>query len=203
MGKHPTRYRDHQADVWKKLSERLGGEFVDQKGWRHDRVCVEQGGWTVTLDFGAHPGYRLSSIYTRLRAPCASEGDFHFRIFHQELVDGIARLLGMQDVRIGDPAFDKAFVVQGSDEAKLKAMLSDAELRKALLAEPHVEVTLRKAEESLVDDDPGVTWELCVEVPGRVEDERRLEALYDLFSGLLHQLCRLSSAYPPEAGPAK
>jgi hypothetical protein len=191
-------FHHHQEDVWRKLSEELGGEFVDGEGWRQDSVCVAHGDWKIVLDFDSHRGHRLDSLYTRFRAPYANDADFRFRIFHQELAHGVGRLLGMQDVTVGDPAFDRAFVVQGSDEGKLKELFSDAGLRAAILAEPHAEVSLRISEESLACDEPGERWELCLEVPGRVEDAARLRALYDTFSRVLHQLCRLSPAYQHE-----
>ena len=37
----------------------------------------------------------------------------------------MGKLLGMQDVEIGDPAFDDAFVIKGGDEQKLRKLLAD------------------------------------------------------------------------------
>jgi hypothetical protein len=193
------RFQDHQEEVWRQLSEELGGELVDDVGWRQDRVRVEHGGWRVTIDFDAHCGYRLNSVYTRIHAPCAAS-EFRFRIFHQELAHGIARLLGMQDIQVGDPAFDRAFVIQGSDEDAVRELFGDAALRAAILTEPEAEIALRPTEESLTDDEPGEVVELTLEVPGRVEDVARLRALYDVFSALLDRLHDVAGLEPPRQG---
>lgn len=189
------RFQHHQEEVWRQLCEELGGELEDDAGWRQDRARVEHGGWAVTLDFDAHRGYRLNSVYTRFHAPCQA-CEFNFRIFHQELAHAIARLLGMQDVQVGDAAFDRAFVIQGSDEEALRELFSDAALRAAILAEPQAEIALRPSEDSLADDEPGQVVELSLEVPGRVEDAARLKALYDIFAALLDRLHDVAGLEP-------
>jgi hypothetical protein len=189
------RFQHSRDEVWRKLSEELGGEHVDSAGWRQDKVRVEHGGWAVTLDFDAHRGYRLNSVYTRLHAPCDAS-DFRFRIFHQELAHSIARLFGMQDIVVGDAAFDRAFVIQGSDDAAVRELFSDAALRASILVEPQAEIALRPSEESLGDDAPGEVVELCLEVPGRVGDAARLRALYDIFAALLDRLHDVAGLAP-------
>jgi hypothetical protein len=40
------------------------------------------------------------------------------------LLTGLRRLLGMQDIQIGSPRFDDAFVITGNDEAEIKQFLT-------------------------------------------------------------------------------
>ena len=63
------RFADHENELWKKISEELGGQLTDEKGSRHDKVVARVGPWTVTLDQHSEAGYRSEHIYTRLRAP--------------------------------------------------------------------------------------------------------------------------------------
>lgn len=183
MNARKSEGKDPREELFAKLAEELGGTFDDEEGWRHDKVKVSAGGWTVTLDFNAHQGYRSECVHTRFHAPVA-KAEFRFRIFEQELLSFVAKLAGMQDVKVGDPKFDHAFVVQTSDEPRLKAILADAKLRELLLGEPQIEVSLRSP------DTASPTAELVLEVPGRVEDGARLRRLYDAFATILAALVR-------------
>jgi hypothetical protein len=173
--------RDPREELFRKLAEELGGEFVDEEGWRQDKVHATAGGWAVTLDFDLHHGYGWECVHTRFHAPVGPT-DLHFRIFEQELLSVVARLAGMQDIRIGDPKFDRAFVVQASDEKRLREILAAPELRALLCGEPQIEVTLKPPATG------ATAAELTIEVPGRVEDGARLRRLYDAFAMLLAAL---------------
>ena len=61
-------------------------------------------------------------------------GGFTLDLFPKNLVVRIATALGMQDIRVGDPAFDQAFVVKSNDPAYAVAALLP-EIRARLLAE--------------------------------------------------------------------
>jgi hypothetical protein len=183
MSAHKIKGPDPREELFAKLATELGGEFVDEEGWRQDKVHVKAGDWAVTLDFDFHKGYGWECVHTRFHAP-VGKTEFRFRIFEQELLSVVARLAGMQDIHVGDPKFDRAFVVQASDEKRLRGILADAGLRAILTAEPQVEVSLRASEA-----DPATT-EVVLEVPDRVKDGARLRRLYDAFAMFLAALTK-------------
>jgi|GEM_PF-987906 len=190
------RFAKHQDEVWRKLSEELGGVFKNEDGWRHDEVEVREGDWTVRLSFTAHAGRRSEAIYTCFRAPFINPEKFRFELYREELAHGIGKLLGMQDVQIGDRTVDKMFMIKATDEKKVRELLADEELRKLLATEQDLHVVVRAAVDGFGDGFPeeGVD-ELVVEVPGKVDDGERLKRLYRLFALLLHGIGRFSPAY--------
>jgi hypothetical protein len=190
-----VRFRHHEKEVWRKLSEEIGGEFKDETGWRNDEVRIKDGEWTVTLSFVGHRGARLDAIYTRLRAPYVNPDKFRFELFHQEWAHRLAHALGWQDVHIGDPLVDKMFVIKASDEAKVRELLSEQPIRDLLVTEKNLHVAVRDAEKFFEPEFPEGVDELVVEVPDKVADLARLERLYKLFAALLHSMGRHSSAY--------
>ncbi|NMC72441.1 MAG: DUF3137 domain-containing protein [Myxococcales bacterium] len=189
------RFAKHQDEVWRKLSEELGGVFKDEEGWRHDEVEIREGDWTVRLSFTAHAGRRSEAIYTCFRAPYVNPEKFRFELYREELAHSIGKLLGMQDVQIGDPTVDKMFMIKATDEEKLKKLLADEELRKLLATERDLHVVVRDAGQGFAAGFPEGVDELVVEVPGKVDDGERLKRLYRLFALLLHGIGRFSSAY--------
>ncbi len=85
------------------------------------------------------------------------------------------KTLGMQDIEIGVPEFDREFVLQGNDERKVRSLFANAELRQLVHDQKSAQVTLRGDE-------------LRLEVKGAVSDVPRLKALFKLFELTLDQL---------------
>ncbi len=188
-------FKHHEDEMWDRLSQELGGEFVDRKGWRFDKIRVKDGEWTITIDLHTHAGYKSEALFTRIRVPFANEEKLHFRIFHQGLLDTIGAKLGVQDIIIGDEEFDRTFMIQGDDEEKVKALLANEALRKDILSEPRIHLTLRDSGDAFTEDFPDGVDELVLEIENEITERARLRKLYDIVARTLHHLCHHSSTY--------
>lgn len=180
------RFAEHQDEVWRKLSEELGGVFKNEEGWRHDEVEIRDGDWTVNLSFVAHRAGRGEAIYTCFRARFVNPEKFRFELSREELAHGIAKLFGMQDVQVGDKTLDKMFLIKTTDEEKLKKLFASENLRKLVVGEKDLRIVVRDTHQGLGAEFPEGVDELVVEVPGRVNDGERLKRLYQLFAMLLN-----------------
>src|SRR5262249_41655176 len=112
-------------EVWRRLSQEIGADFVEGGFWKGDRVQAHVGPWTVTLDTYTVHTQHSHVTYTRMRAPYVNPDGFRFTVYRKGAFSGLGKLLGMQDVEVGDPGFDEAFIVQGSDEARVRTLLAD------------------------------------------------------------------------------
>ncbi len=77
---------------------------------------------------GKHPVYS-----THLCLDLEGLPHFELRIYAEHAFSGLGSLLGFQDVQIGDPEFDKTFVLKTSDADSLRSFL-DEPTRASLLA---------------------------------------------------------------------
>src|SRR4051812_14305207 len=78
------------------------------------------GNYCVTLDVDINPkgdDDDDDGPSTSFSAPLPIETDFRFKIEKQSIKHEIAKLFGMQDVVIGQPEFDKRFLIQSNDVA--------------------------------------------------------------------------------------
>jgi len=73
--------------------------------------------------------------HLRVRASFAAELGLQLAVRRERLLDGVRKLLGAQDVLVGDEAFDRRFLIQAipAQAARVPALL-DAQVRAALLA---------------------------------------------------------------------
>jgi hypothetical protein len=116
-------------EVWRQLSQETGAEFVEGGMWKGNKVQAHVGPWTVTLDtFTVHTQHSHVT-YTRIRAPYVNPEGFRFTIYRKGFFSDLGKLLGMQDIEVGDPEFDEAFVIQGNDEARVVTLFSDPKVR--------------------------------------------------------------------------
>ena len=195
-------FREHEEEVWKKLSEEIGGRFNhrEEGEGRFDTVKAKVGPWTVTLDLHADASYAHEVMHTRLRAPYVNSDGFRFNIFKASLWDELSTVLGGQDVEVGDAAFDENFRIRASDEDKVKDLFEKDRLRELLMQEPDAHLYVRDSGVWWQEEFPDGVDEIVLEVKGEIADLGRLERLYSIFAAALHSLCRTGSAY--ETDPA-
>lgn len=193
MGIFRDMFGPSRAEIWRQLSSEIDGRYVEGN-WRHDRVEANHGAWTVTLDKYARSTGKTTIVFTRMRAPYVNSAGFRFTIYRKGLFSELGKLLGMQDIEIGDPSFDEAFIVQGNDEMKVRQLLSNAKVRELIAAQPAIHFAVKDDEGWFGAQFPEGVDELIFHVTGVIRDVERLKLLYDLFAETLDQLCRIGAA---------
>jgi hypothetical protein len=191
-----------REDIWRQLAAEIGASFVEGGFWKGDKVEASHGQWRITLEnvlYGKTPA-------TLLRAPYVNPDGFRFRVYRKQIFSELGKMLGMQDVEVGQPDLDRDFVIQGTDEGKLRRLFGNARIRELIAAQPEIHFTVNEA--------PGIfTRDLFAEVPpedvntldfltgGVIKDKERLRLLFDLFAETLDELCRMGSAYKDAQTP--
>lgn len=185
-------------EVWRRLAEEIDADFIDGGFWKGSKVEAHVGPWTVTLDTytvsGGDPSTPSSCTYTRMRAPYVNPEGFRFTIYRQGLLSGLGKLLGMQDIEVGDPEFDEAFIVQGTNESRVRELFAVPKLRALVLEQPQIQLTVKESQGWFGPSYPEGVDELHFQVVGVIKEVDRLKALFDLFAAVLDRLCQIGSA---------
>ena len=183
----------------RQLSEEIGAEFVEGGFWKGSKVQAHVGPWTVTLDMGTSDEDGESQA-TRMRAPYINPEGFRFTIYRKNLFSDLGKFLGMQDIEVGYPEFDEAFIIKGNDESKVLDLFANSKIRQMIQAQPKIRLRVKDSEGWFGPKFPENVDELHFQVVGVIKDVERLKALFDLFATVLDQLCRIGSAYKQEPG---
>src|SRR5262249_46998675 len=136
--------------------------------------------------------------YTRMRAPYINPEGFRFTIYPKGFFSDLGKLLGMQDIEVGDFDFDEAFIIKGNDEDRVRASFSDPKIRQMIQDQPKIRLEVKDSEGWFGPKFPEDVDELRFQVVGVIKDVERLKALFDLFATVLDQLCRIGSAHKQE-----
>lgn len=216
---------NEQEGSWQQFAREIGGEYVD------GAVRSRLGAWTVTLDtymriIAYAEGPVTEVPVTRMEARFVTRDTFRFFVGRQGFFERVGKLFGMQDVTVGYPEFDDAFVVKGKDEAKVRAFFQDRSIRDLL----QIAVPATTAQFSVLDNEigprreqtstpsaEGVAPDFTRSVPDEhlpedvdllhftdsdlITDVERLKALHELFGKTLHRLVELGSAAPEAPRP--
>jgi len=181
-----------KEDIWRQLSKEIGARYVEGGFWHGDVVQAQIGEWTVTLDAHEVPSGGAKRFTTRLRAPFANQDGFSFLVFRSGVFAELGKLIGMQDVEVGFPEFDRKFVIKGNNKELLRRLFSNEKIRELLSEQPNVRFEIVKIEGESKGE---ARDEVRFQAVGAIQDLDRLKQLFELFSVTLDQLCAMGSAY--------
>jgi hypothetical protein len=194
MEKDAHIFRHHSEEIWQQLSRHLTPRDGAPE-WDGKPIRVVHGPFVLVLDVHSHLGGYATEIVTRLRAAYINRDGFRFRVFrHSPMADLVTRL-GAQDVKIGDDAFDREFVIKATDEEKVRRLLARPDLRAAMLESRAHTIEVKSDEGTFGPDFPDGVDELLLEAPDRITAVGEIDVLYGIFAELLNRLCHLGSAY--------
>jgi|SRR5271165_2460701 len=190
----------NKEEVWRQLCAEIGAEFVEGGFWKGSKVQAMVGPWTVTLDTYTVSAQYTQVTYTRMRAPYVNPEGFRFTIYRKGSFSEVGKMLGLQDIEVGDPVFDEAFIIQGNNEPRVQHLFADARLRALVAAQPTIKLDVKDSEGWFGPKFPDNVDELHFLVVGVIDQVERLKSLFDLFAAVLAQLCKIGSAYRQEPG---
>jgi hypothetical protein len=211
----------NKDEIWKQLSNEIGADFVEGGFWKgSSKVVAQVKNWTVTLDTYTVSTGKSSITFTRMRAPYVNRDGFRFNIYRKRLLSGLGKLLGMQDIEIGGPKFerleplfgvpsyldeqliesglkefDEAFIIKSNDETKARMLFKNWKLREMIEAQPQIFFQIKDDEGWFGKKFPEGVDELYFQVVGIITDIEHLKSIYELFAETLNTLCHIGSAY--------
>jgi hypothetical protein len=182
-------------EMWSQLSREIGAEYRKGGFFSNSKVVLSHREWEITLDtYTVHAG-KTHVTYTRIRAPFVNPDGFRFTIYRKGVFHGIARLLGTKDIEVGDSNFDDEFIIQASSEDLVRRLLGRVDIRQLIAKQPAIHFEVKDDEGFFRDSFPEGVDELYFRTLGVITDIERLKDLFELFSQVLDQLCRMGSAY--------
>ncbi len=189
-----------KEEMWSQLSREIGAEYQPGGFFKEGKVVLTHREWQITLDTYTVSTGKSHVTFTRIRAPFVNPDGFRFNFYRKGIFSGIARLLGTQDIEIGDAYFDDEFIIQSSSQDLVYRLLSNLEIRQLIQNQPDIHFEVKDDEGWFLNKFPEGVDELYFQTSGVITDVGRLKALFDLFAAVLDQLCRFGSGYETDPG---
>ena len=169
MGVFRKLFGPSREEIWRQLCDQTGSNYVTGGVWKSDKVETAHDQWTVTLDLFVVSTGKSTITYTRMRAPYVNPDGFRFTVYRKGIFTEIGKWLGMQDVWVGHEPFDQDFVIQGSDEQKLRRLFSSQKIRDLISAQPDIHFSVKDDEGFWSKNFPEGVDELYFQVVGVIK----------------------------------
>lgn len=183
-----------KEEIWRQIASDIRANYDDGGFWGKDILRYQSGNWEITLDT-YRTGDDNQYTHTRMRAPFINKDGLYFHVYRAGIFSGLGKMLGMQDIEIGDPFFDDDFVIKGNSEEKVKLLLNDPTLRSLIQSQPDISFEVRNDEGWFGTRFPEGVDELYFECYGELKSEQLLINLFEIFSITLQRLVQIDSAY--------
>ena len=170
-----------KLEVLRQLSQEIGAEFVDGGYWKENKVQgVSNPGRLRSTSYASPCAQNQHIYYTRIRAPYINPENFRFTIYRKGIFSELGKLLGMQDIEVGDPEFDESFIIKGNDETTVVRLFANSKIREMIHAQPKIRLEVKDNDGWFGSKFPADVDELHFRVVGVIKDVERLKALFDL-----------------------
>lgn len=182
-------------DALKEFAQQYEGNYIEQKYDKLQKAKFQFNGFNIIFDY--HINYISGTVYqqkfTRITASFIALNDFQFQIYRNDLISSITKFFGSQDFEIGNSEFDKAFVIKTNNEFKMKSLLTNNEIMKAIQRQEDINFHISKQRGIWEEKLPKNEFELSFYSEKIIEDIEQLKSLLDLFKETLNHLIEINS----------
>ncbi|MEO0897985.1 MAG: hypothetical protein AAFY71_16370 [Bacteroidota bacterium] len=193
-----------RKDVWNQLAQELQAEYDEGGFLEKESFRYQYKDWELVLDLHDMEQTYASedttgqhyTTYTRLRAPFYNPLNLHFRITHEGFFTPIGKFLGMQDIQIGYPHFDKRFLIKGNHEGKIQELFQDENLQDLLHKYEFSELIVLKDSGWFSRSYPEHVNVLSFDHAGVIKDMPTLKNMFATLEALLDRMVEIEVAAP-------
>jgi hypothetical protein len=189
--------------LWRELAGKIGGEYREGPWYNEHIIMAHHREWIIKLDtyvavtsVGEEEDH---TVFTRIRTPYVTKDRFRFRVYQEGFWSKIGKLLGMQDIEIGDESFDNTFIIKSNMEGMVKEFFGNQRIREIMMSRPSIHLEVGDAEGRFEKEHTGAVYEVYHREHEVPVDQEYLMTLYDLVVLCLDRLCELDSAW--DEGP--
>lgn len=128
-------FGSERREIWNQVARELDAEVFEGGAFSNEHtLTLHVHDWQIVLDYHVVSSGNSSSEYTRMRAPFMNPKNLHFKLSKSNfMVDAANRLFRLQDIEVGYPYFDKRFIIKGNNEAAVKALFQNMNIRSSLM----------------------------------------------------------------------
>lgn len=187
-----------RKEIWSQIADDIGGEFIEGGFWSQGVLTYQHDEWEIILDtFTTGGGQNNSSTtYIRMRAPFVNKDGLSFQIYRKNIFSFIGKMLGLQDIIIGESFFDDNFIIKGNHVEKIQQLLSYEKMRELIHELPGIHFEIKDDEGFFAKKFPeGVDQLYFASAAVGMKDTASLKVMFQLFAITLELLVQIDSAY--------
>jgi len=184
--------------VWMELAEEWKGEFIDDNSLVTLRLPHAEKPWHVTFQLHGHGKPAETTV---IAAPFVARHPFKFAIRNTKTVEELAKVFGMQDIVIGDPDFDREYIIQGNHPEQVVQFFSNPCIKDAIKQQNNINLSIMDSRNKQFGIAPPAHENVLLFVEkGTINSFERNSSLYELMHSTLDHLQHLGVAAQDKPG---
>jgi hypothetical protein len=120
-------------NAWSELASHLGLECNPGSFLKNPFVVGTYRGRNLTLDSFTRGTSKNRTTYTRIVMSVNNPTQLSMKIYQETIFSKVGKMLGGQDIQVGDEQLDQRYVIKGQPETDVIKVLSSISLRQKLL----------------------------------------------------------------------
>ncbi len=187
-----------QREIWMELAQSVKGDLIEASGYaKSPMIVLKHHNWEIVIDYYAEN----NNGYTRVRIPVVNTSNVHLTLYKENFLSSIGKVLGTQDILIGNKQFDDKFMIKGNNEKLITQLFSNEHLRElVMLRTGNFSLAIREEVRWLKKSFPTGVDEIYFVENGILKDSIELKELIKLFRTLLDNLLEIEAISSKSAG---
>jgi hypothetical protein len=177
--------KSFSADTEEELWHLVAYDMANQKELLQYSAQLTQAGqpiyFDIDIDLGG--GFEGGISSTTFMAPAPSHVALRFALHEQGFMDEVGKFFGMEDIELGYPDLDNAFIIKTNQPDTLKSLLADPTIHQLLLK--HKSCELRLHDDA---DETGPETVLTFTKDEAILDISELRGIYSMLYLMLQKL---------------
>ncbi|MCD6594855.1 DUF3137 domain-containing protein [bacterium] len=180
-------------EIWREFATQLDAEFVDGGFWKGFHIEKKFDIWRINMDQFSSD----KASFTRVRAPYIATREFKFDIHHKNILSALGKILGAQDIEIGNPDFDRDYIIKGNDaELVMSLFFNSAIITLIQNIQPprQFSISSQKVKKLYGTKFPPQTYQIFYQQSGIIKEIERMKLINEIFGAILTQLHKIGVA---------
>ncbi|GAU77006.1 hypothetical protein [Fusibacter sp. 3D3] len=178
----------NKKSAWEELSKKRNGTYGKSTFTKHENVIFQYKNTSIVLDRYTTMVGSTPIMNTRIRSIFKNPTRLSFKLYHEGFFSSLSKMLGMQDILIGDDEFDQRFVVKSNDEIKIRQLLSDYKLKQLLFFGKPITLEIKLKDKCLNSKDESI---LLYQATGVIKDIDTLENILNIFERFIDHMIEI------------
>ena len=135
--------------VWGDIAKKMNLQFTPGSFTTVGRISGHIGDHLIEIDTFVRSSGKSSQLFTRFHIRFAKSGKTNFTLTKQTFFQTLGSVFGVQDIKVGDKAFDDSVVVKGHNASEIISFLTPArrsQIKLAVSQFSEITITNRYAE---------------------------------------------------------
>jgi len=124
------------SEIMQQFSTENNGNYIVGQYDNQDSIVINYLNYPIKFDkyilYRVVGGQTFEAEFIRVCLEVKTTDELRFKIVRQGLFENCGKLLGGQDIEIGDKDFDNKFLIKGNEEFKIQSILSNEGIIKKL-----------------------------------------------------------------------